>query len=204
MGKNKNKIKYGLKNVHWATVTETVDETTGKTTTTYGTPVKWPGAVSMSLDPSGESSTFYADDTAYAVLSSNTGYEGDFESALVPDEVLSNVYGQDEIDGVLVESDSNETKYIALMFEVNGDAKARRFVLYRCMLTRPALSSATKEDSTEPATDSVTITATPRPDVDIINNEEKHLTKAVTQETTSADVYNNWFKEVWVPTQAEG
>ena len=36
----------------------------------------------MSLDPSGESNTFYADDTAYAVLTSNSGYEGDFESAV--------------------------------------------------------------------------------------------------------------------------
>ena len=86
MNKEKNKIKFGLKNTHYAIITETEQED-GTIKSTYSTPKKWPGAVSMSLDPSGESNTFYADDTAYAVLTSNSGYEGDFESAVVPEDV---------------------------------------------------------------------------------------------------------------------
>lgn len=195
----KNKIKFGLKNVHYAVVTETEQED-GTIKSTYGAVKKWPGAVNISLDPSGETNNFYADDTAYAVLTSNAGYEGDFESALVPEDVQISVLGQEEIDGVIVESSNDVQKYIALMFEFAGDAKARRHVLYRCSLTRPSIASQTKEDSTEPVTESVTIKATPRPDVNTINGVEKNLTKASTGENTTDEVYNNWYKQVWEPT----
>ena len=46
-----NKIRYGLKNVHFAKLTETVDSTTGAVTYSYATPVAWPGAVSLNLEP---------------------------------------------------------------------------------------------------------------------------------------------------------
>lgn len=197
----KNKVKFGLKNAHYAVVTETADETTGEVTSTYGTPKAWPGAVSISLDPSGDSNNFYADDKVYAVISSNTGYEGDFESAIVPDDVLTSVLGQKNIDGVLLESSNTRPNYIALMFEIDGDVKARRFVLYRCMLTRPSISSQTREDSTEPVTDTVTITATPRPDANFVDGEEHHWTKGIALPTEDAEVYNNWYKAVWVPSE---
>lgn len=195
----KNKIKFGLKNAHYALVTETEQED-GTIKSTYGAPKKWPGAVNISLDPSGDSNTFYADDTAYAILASNTGYEGDFESALVPEEIETEVMGHEEVDGVLVESSTDEQKYIALMFEFSGDTSGRRHVLYRCSLTRKSVASQTKEDSTEPVTESVTITASPRPDVDIINGKEKNLVKATTSSTTEDAVYKNWYKKVWEPT----
>ena len=56
-----NKILYGLKNCYYAK----------KTGSTYGTPVALPGAVSIDLTASGDSSTFYADDIAYAVFNAN-------------------------------------------------------------------------------------------------------------------------------------
>ena len=45
-----NKVEYGLRNAHYAMAT--YDETTRKMT--FDTPVRIPGAVSLSLDPSGE------------------------------------------------------------------------------------------------------------------------------------------------------
>lgn len=202
MSKEKNKIKFGLKNTHYAIITETEQED-GTIKSTYSTPKKWPGAVSLSLDPSGESNTFYADDTAYAVLSSNSGYEGDFESALVPEEVETEVMGHAEVDGVIVESSSDVQKYIALLFEFSGDKKAVRHILYRCSLSRHSIGSQTKEDSTEPVTESVTIKATPRPDVDTIDGRETNIVKASTGSNTTDDKYKKWYTKVWEPTSAE-
>lgn len=184
------KVQFGLKNVYYAVVTETT--VGGVTTSTYGTPKAWPGAVNLSLDPAGEDSDFYADDGVYYTLGNNSGYEGDFESALVPDDAYTDIYGStSNTDEVIVESASDTKKYIALMFEIQGDVKARRHVMYRCSLTRPAVASGTKEDTTEPQTQTVTIKATPRPDDGLI--------KAFTKDDVTETVYSNWFTAVYTP-----
>ena len=66
-----NKVKYNLKNVHAAKLTETVSN--GVTAFSYGTPKAIPGAVSISLDAEGESSPFYADGIVYFRSVTNNG-----------------------------------------------------------------------------------------------------------------------------------
>lgn len=118
-----NKVKFGLKNVHYAPLT--VGEG-GEIT--FGTPVPIPGAVSLSMDAQGDQSTFYADDMAYYVTSANDGYKGTLEIALIPDSYRKDVLGEteDETDKVLVENVSAEPKPHALLFEFAGDQKAVR------------------------------------------------------------------------------
>lgn len=163
-----NKIMYGLRNVHYAIVTETVND--GVTTSSYGTVKAWPGAVNISLSPEGSQDPFYADDSTYAILNSNSGYTGTFESAVIPEDVLKAVLGQtvDEDTGLVCENKDDTIKSIALMFEFQGDAKKRRFVFYRVNLARPEVASETIADSIEPVTQSVDLTATPRPDDGLI------------------------------------
>ena len=153
---SENKIKFGLKNVYYAIATIAADGSA-----TYGTPVKFPGAVSLSLDPQGENTPFYADNIVYYVGSSNTGYEGDLEMARIVDSFREDVLGETaDTKNVLVERVDAPVVHFALLFQFEGDQKAVRHVLYTCTATRPTIGSATKEDTVAPETETVTITAT--------------------------------------------
>ena len=185
-----NKVKYNLKNVHAAKLTETVVD--GVTTFTYDPPKAIPGAVSLSLDAEGDSSPFYADGIVYFRTSSNNGYSGDLEMALIPEWFRTEIL-REKLDnkGVLVEkSDVTETEKFALLFEFDGDVKAIRHVLYNCSASRPSIESKTKEDTIEPGTETLSLTADPRSD---------GLVKSRTGDTTDKTAYDNWYKDVYVP-----
>lgn len=189
-----NKVKYNLKNVYAAKMTETVTE--GVSSFTYANPQSIPGAVSISLDAEGESSPFYADGIVYFRSSTNNGYSGDLQIALIPEWFRTEIL-QEQLDskGVLVES-SNVTESVkfALLFEFDGDVNAIRHVLYNCSASRPSIESETKEDTIEPGTETLSITADPRAD---------GLVKARTGDTTDKAAYDNWYKTVYVPTEDE-
>ena len=121
-----NKVKYGLKNVYYAVAT--IDDTNHSAT--YGTPVAFPGAVSISLDPEGELTPFRADNIDYWVGNSNNGYSGDLEMAMITDSFRKDVlgYGEDS-NGVLLENKDTEAVHFALMFQFEGDEKATRHVI---------------------------------------------------------------------------
>ena len=82
----KNKVKFNICTVHYALLTLGTDGAVS-----FGTPVAMPGAVSLSLDPNGEPSNFYADGYAYYTVSNNMGYEGDLELAMVPESFRTDV-----------------------------------------------------------------------------------------------------------------
>ena len=188
-----NKVKSNLKNVHAAKLTETV--TNGVTAFSYGTPKAIPGAVSISLDAEGESSPFYADGIVYFRSVTNNGYSGDLEMALIPEWFRTEIL-QEELDGkgVLIEKSSNsESVKFALLFEFDGDVNCIRHVLYNCTSSRPSIESETKEDTIEPGTEKLSITADPRSD---------GLVKARTGDTTDNGTYENWYKAVYLPTEA--
>lgn len=189
-----NKVKYNLKNVYAAKMTET--ETEGVKSFSYTNPKAIPGAVSISLDAEGESSPFYADGIVYFRSSTNNGYSGDLQIALIPEWFRTEIL-QEALDskGVLVES-SNVTESVkfALLFEFDGDVNAIRHVLYNCSASRPSIESETKEDTIEPGTETLSITADPRAD---------GLVKARTGDTTDKAAYDNWYKTVYVPVAKE-
>ena len=182
------------KNVHAAKLTETVAD--GVTAFTYAAPKAIPGAVSISLDAEGESSPFYADGIVYFRSVTNNGYSGDLEIALIPEWFRTEIL-QEELDGkgVLVENSGvGESVKFALLFEFDGDVNAIRHVLYNCSASRPSIESETKEDTIEPGTETLSITADPRSD---------GLVKARTGDSTDKEAYTNWYKSVYLPTEKE-
>lgn len=189
-----NKVKYNLKNVHAAKMTEKVVD--GVTQYTYADPKAIPGAVSISLDAEGDSSPFYADGIVYFRSVSNNGYSGDLEIALIPEWFRTEIL-QEALDnnGVLVEkSDTAESVKFALLFEFDGDVRAIRHVMYNCTASRPSIESETKEDTIEPGTETLSLTADPR---------EDGLVKSRTGDTTDTQTYANWYKTVYIPVAAE-
>ena len=190
MSKKKNKVRFGLKNCHYAKAT--FDENGN---VTYATPVRLPGAVSLSLDPEGENENFYADDVVFYVLNNNAGYEGDLELALIPEEFLKDILHEEEdANGVLTENANNELERFALLFEFTGDKHAIRHVLYCCSESRPSVEGETKEDEKEVQTEELSIIASA-----LANG----YVKAKTSVNTSDAVYNGWYDAVYMPTVSD-
>ena len=181
-----NKVKYNLKNVHYATIA------VSGSTITYGTPVAWPGAVSLSLDAEGASNTFYADGIAYYVTQNNNGYSGDLETAMIPESFRTSILGETLSGKVLFEDATIQPQPFALLFQFDGDDKAIKHVLYNCKCSRPAIASQTNEDGIEVQTETVTLTASPRAD---------GYVKARCDDS-SATGYDSWFNAVQAPPAA--
>ena len=185
-----NKVKFGLKNVHYSPITTSEDGDI-----VFGTPKRIPGAVSLTLDVQGDEVEFEADDVIYYSSYSNTGYKGNLEVANIPDDFRKDILGdvEDETSHVLMEYSSAEAKPFALLYEVNGDQKATRRVLYYCTVSRPGENASTTGKTKTPQTDTMSLTAVPLAD---------GLTRARTQENTTAAVFNDWYKSVWRPNTA--
>lgn len=192
MADKANKVKFGLKNVYYAKIT--FDEDSNPT---FGTPVRIPGAVNLSLDAEGESEPWYADDSIYVVLAANNGYSGDLEIALIPESFSTDILHEEmDSNSVMVEQSDVEVEHFALLFEFNGDQHKTRHVLYNCTCSRPTIESATTEDTREPQTDTLSLTALPL---------ASGYVKAKTSTATPDAVYNAWFDAVYEPqAEAEG
>ena len=180
-----NKVKFGLSNVHIAKITESEGEIT------YGTPFAVPGAVSLTAEPEGDTTPFYADNIKYYIAVANNGYTGDLEIAMTPKEFLTQILGQEEdTNGALIESSDDVNARFALMGEIEGDAKKRRFIYYDCTATRPSAEMNTIEESKEPQTDTISITMAARSTDNVI--------KAVIEPNeTNQDVYDTFFTKVY-------
>lgn len=200
---DKAKVMYGLSNVHYAMLTESTDPVTGEIVSTYGQVKAWPGAVNITLDPSGNPVIFSADNTAYYTLINNQGYEGSFETALIPDDIRLDTLGNTkDNNGMIVESDHDEVSYFALMFEINTDKNPNRYVFYKVSLSqRPSVASETVDVTSDLSvkTETVNFKAMPQTSETVINGVRCHLVKAFTGQDVDATAYNNFYTAVYTP-----
>lgn len=179
----KNKVQFNLKNVHYAPMTDT-------TAPAWDTPVPVPGAVSLALEQQGSVSPFYADGIVYFQSASNSGYSGDLEMALFPDQMLEDIWGMTltDTDNVLIENANVKAKSFALLFQIDGDTTQQFYLLYNCTGTRPGIGSKTNGDTVEPQTQKTTISAAPLPNGNVM---------AKTTDTTTEEVREAWFTKVY-------
>ena len=187
-----NKVKYGLRNVYYAVGTDN-----GSGGLTYDTPVRWPGAVSLTFSPEGGNTKFYADDGVYFAVYDNNGYSGSMEVAKIPDLFRETVLNEimDE-NGVLVEAEYNEPVKFALLFEFSGDASQTRHIMYGCVATRPDVASQTRGESTEVQTETLNIDALP------VAFGDEYYIKAKTTEDVDRTIYASWYYAVYTPADA--
>lgn len=179
-----NKIKYGLRGVHYAKVTSVT--TAGALV--YATPKAIPGAVSLTLAPEGEREPFYADDVEYFASESNNGYSGTLEMAILTDEFRTDILGETvNTAGVYIEKADAIQSEFALLFEFQGDQKATRIALFRCIAGRPNGDASTKETSITPQTETLNITALPRVNDLVVRGRCPQ---------TATTAYNAWYTAV--------
>ena len=186
MVKKENKVTFGLKNAHYVPIEEETEESI-----TYGTPVRIPGMVELTLEPRGEMTEFYADDMLYYTAANNQGYDGTLNVANIPDQFAIECLGEekDETDEVITEKANKTGKDFALLFEFDGDVKATRHVLYKCSASRPSISSTTKTNTKEPNTNELSFVSSPR--------MKDLAVKTKTTTNTPDNIYNNWYKKVY-------
>ncbi len=195
MSDAKELVRFGLKNAYYAKW----DAKQGK----YLTPVKAPGIVAVSLSPEGETTTFYAENKPYFVISVNGGYTGSMEIANVTDDMYVDLLGYvKDANGALIEDAGAQPSPFALLFEVSSNVEPARFVLYNVTLARPSEERKTVESSVEVSTSTMDLTAIPRTlaygESSTVEAVKGHL--ALTDESKAA--YDSFFEDVYMPTKA--
>ena len=182
-------VSFGLKNVHYAVMTEHQDETVS-----YAEPVAIPGAVSLSLNPAELRKSLAADNVDYWTADVLNRYDGDLNIALIPDSFRADCLGEltDADSGVKYETSKPVMGRFALLFEFDGDAHKRRHIFYNCSASKPAVASQTvnPDDGPDPAAESLAIAARPL---------KNTLFKA--RAKPDAAPYDDWFSSIFFPSE---
>lgn len=187
-----NKVRYGLKNLHVAFRDVEASEPA------WETPIAIPGVVGFRPSLEGDEQKFYADNVLYFTSTKNDGYKAELEVALLPDAIVAEMLGWDiDANGALVEIADAVPKKFALLGQVEGDSRGRRFVYYDCQAARPAKEEKTSEANIEPQTETLSVTVFP------IEIEGRMLVKTVmeaTEENSGEEgAYTKFFESVYIP-----
>lgn len=183
-----NKVSFGLSNVYVAFHSTTAESG-------FEAPIHIPGAVSLSTDAAGDSTEFYADNVPWFTQFKNNGYTGTLEMATLADAVYVRMMGNYvDQNGNVVEDANGHPEKFALLFQVEGDEKARRAVLYDVEASRSGENANTTQASISPDTKTLNITAVPH----VFSDIEKTVPMLYCSEGDSS--YANFFSAVVRPT----
>ena len=151
-----NKVEFGISNLYVGTYTE---GTSGAVT--MGTPYHQAGAVSFSPEESSERNVFHADNTEYYVTYTGGTFEGDLEVALFDDKFKKDFLGYlQKADGGIAQVKNATKPKVYIAFQVEGDDKSRRVIMYNCTFGAITREFSTTEENTEPATETIAVSVT--------------------------------------------
>lgn len=151
-----NKVEFGISQLHVGTYT--VDN---QGNVTLGTPYHQKGAVSFSPEEQSELTNFYADNIVYWAGYSGGSFEGDLEVAKFDDEFKTQFLGYRALaDGGLANVKNATKPSVYIAFQVEGDAEARRVIMFNASLGAITREFATIEEEREPATETLAVTVT--------------------------------------------
>ena len=190
-----NKVRFGLSRVHYAIWDEDQQK--------YGTPKPLAGAVSISFEPQGSQSNFFADNTVYYISNPTSQDTGSLEIADVSDEAAVELFGlkNDAVAGITYEETVHEMPTFALLYQVEGDGNTLRGVRYNVKMNRLSETHSTTTDSVEPQTYTVDYTATGR-DFTVSGDTVNVIKASTTNGGQDHAAYDAWFDEVVCPGKA--
>ena len=115
--------------------------------------------------------------------------------------MLKDLLGFEDDGGILLEFSDAKQATFALMFEVDGNEVPQRTCIYGCTISRPGVNANTKQDSTDPDTQTFDFKSI---GTDItFKGVERHLARATVENTTAnAAKYKTFFDKVPTPTEA--
>lgn len=185
------KTKFNIKKLQFVPITAVDD----KGTPTYGDAIKCPGAVSITLDPSGEATNVYADGIVYAIVSSASGYTGTLEVIQLNKDILTKIFGYLEDEKKNLVEVVTAVKEFGLQFACDSeDGNEVYFTIYRASAAKPSINLQTTEDTPTVNNESLSLTISGI----AIADGTKQVIKSYAEK--GATNYATYFDSITVPT----
>lgn len=186
------KVVFNIKKLQFSKITAVSD--TG--VPTYGSPLKLPGTVSLTLNSETTSDPFYADGEVYFLPKGAETQTGTLENAQFSDEVLKAIYAYvEDTNGNMLATDGQVAEF-GMQFACDSDDGEIYFTYYRCTTTKPGLNVTTNAPGATINPQSVNVTAST---ITLSDGNTKCLSSYATK---NASNYSNYFTAITVPTIA--
>jgi len=138
-------VTVGLRNLHYAILTEDSDNET-----TYGTMARISGMIQADIDVEAADNTLYADNAAYEAAVTTGKASVSLNIAELPLEQLASLLGHTATNGEMLSKSTDEAPYVGLAFEYTKNNGKKRFVkLFKGKFKEPKESTKTKGESVE-------------------------------------------------------
>ena len=168
-------------------------------TYTYGTPIRVPGTVSLTMDVEQSIDPIYADGISYISISGAMNTTGTLENYFIPVQVLKEIYRYIESDaGEIMQTDDQPYDFAMQFACDNEEGEEIYFTYYHVSSTKPGINLQTKEDSTTINPQSVELSATPIAVQIGSTTNYKNIIYSFADST--ATNYATYFNAVTVPT----